>query len=218
MLTLILARTKQLRRRRGSSDKHMVLVYRCTVTPTRVILFPAEQETSNDVIRKHARHIDRFLRVQFTDEDSVMVSELTCVERVSVAYRVAANQSTSQGSRYQVSPSWNDRACETGSLFGFRYCRSQLCFPVSLWCFTWSGWPGADCHIVPLEHPRRGRCRLPAGLTEFREHGCWFFADELEPGGLTADTIRENIGLHNISETIVAKYGGTSNPTEVDYH
>jgi len=45
-------------------------VYSCMVTPTRILLFPAEQETSNDVLRRHRLHVDRFLRVQFMDEDN----------------------------------------------------------------------------------------------------------------------------------------------------
>ncbi|KAK4684115.1 RNA-dependent RNA polymerase, partial [Tremellales sp. Uapishka_1] len=66
---LVQKRSRQLRKEKLGSNHHQVWVHRCQVTPTRVLLFPPEQETSNDVIRKHGLHVDRFLRVQFTDED-----------------------------------------------------------------------------------------------------------------------------------------------------
>lgn len=66
---LVNIRAKQLRSKVTKVEAHQVWIYRCMVTPTRILLFPAEQETSNDVLRRHRLHVDRFLRVQFTDED-----------------------------------------------------------------------------------------------------------------------------------------------------
>ena len=53
-------------------SSHAVLVRRALVTPTRLLLCPPEQETSNYVLRNHPNHIDRFLRVQFADESEPM--------------------------------------------------------------------------------------------------------------------------------------------------
>ena len=44
-------------------------VRRCLVTPTHCILYPPSLETSNEMLRDHAAYADRFLRVQFVDDD-----------------------------------------------------------------------------------------------------------------------------------------------------
>lgn len=66
---IIYRRSRQLLKLRFKGDVHQARVYKCLVTPTRVCLFPPESETSNDALRQNQRHIDRFLRVQFADED-----------------------------------------------------------------------------------------------------------------------------------------------------
>ena len=44
-------------------------VRRCLVTPRRCILLPPVPETSNSVLRRFSQYTDRFLRVQFVDDD-----------------------------------------------------------------------------------------------------------------------------------------------------
>lgn len=48
---------------------HCILVRKCLVTPTRCLLQPPQQETSNSMLRAYSLYHDRFLRVQFVDED-----------------------------------------------------------------------------------------------------------------------------------------------------
>ncbi len=50
-------------------DTHLVMTRRCLITPTKCILMPPVQETSNSMLRRWAAYEDRFLRVQFVDED-----------------------------------------------------------------------------------------------------------------------------------------------------
>ena len=50
-------------------DSHLVLMRRCLITPTRCILNPPTLETSNEMLRDHGPYLDRFLRVQFVDDD-----------------------------------------------------------------------------------------------------------------------------------------------------
>ncbi|KAI0090965.1 RdRP-domain-containing protein [Irpex rosettiformis] len=50
-------------------DTHLVMTRRCFVTPTKCILMPPVPETSNSMLRRFREHEDRFLRVQFVDED-----------------------------------------------------------------------------------------------------------------------------------------------------
>lgn len=44
-------------------------MYHCLVTPTRLVLLPPGVETSTDAIRNHLSFSDRFLRVEFIDEE-----------------------------------------------------------------------------------------------------------------------------------------------------
>ena len=48
---------------------HMLLVYRAQVSPCAMVLSGPYPETTNRVLRRHADHIEYFLRVSFTDED-----------------------------------------------------------------------------------------------------------------------------------------------------
>jgi RNA-dependent RNA polymerase len=48
---------------------HTIMIRRVTVTPTRILLFPPERETSNSVLRQF-ENTDSFIRVSFADEDS----------------------------------------------------------------------------------------------------------------------------------------------------
>jgi RNA-dependent RNA polymerase len=67
-------RARQVRRPRRQPGDHVLRVYRVQITPTRVLLFPPEDETSNSVLRTFG-HVDRFLRVSFSDEeDNLFVS------------------------------------------------------------------------------------------------------------------------------------------------
>lgn len=77
---IVFVRTKQLRKRRLRGDEHQVMVYKCLVTPTRVCLFPPESETSNDALRSNALKTDRFLRVQFADEDDRIQINVTVLD------------------------------------------------------------------------------------------------------------------------------------------
>lgn len=45
-------------------------IRRCLVAPTRLLLMPPQMETSNDLLRTFKEHVDRFLRVQFIQEES----------------------------------------------------------------------------------------------------------------------------------------------------
>lgn len=65
---VIRSRGRQLSRGVHPVKKHVLRVYRVHVTPTRLLLFPPEAETSNSVLRKFGR-VDHFLRVTFTDEN-----------------------------------------------------------------------------------------------------------------------------------------------------
>ncbi|KAI0337237.1 RdRP-domain-containing protein [Trametopsis cervina] len=49
--------------------EHYVVSRRCLVTPTRCLLMPPVLETSNSVLRRFSDFHDRFLRVQFVDDD-----------------------------------------------------------------------------------------------------------------------------------------------------
>lgn len=49
---------------------NLTYIFRAVVTPTRITLHGPEIETKNRVLRKHPRHQDYFLRVQFCDEGS----------------------------------------------------------------------------------------------------------------------------------------------------
>lgn len=50
------------------------------MTPTRICLFPPELDSSNDALRKHNEHSDRFLRVHFADEDDRIQINLAVLE------------------------------------------------------------------------------------------------------------------------------------------
>ncbi|KAI0342571.1 RdRP-domain-containing protein [Trametopsis cervina] len=49
--------------------EHYIASRRCLVTPTRCLLMPPVLETSNSVLRRFSDFHDRFLRVQFVDDD-----------------------------------------------------------------------------------------------------------------------------------------------------
>lgn len=65
---VIRSRGRQLSRNPSPARKHVLHVYRVHITPTRLLLFPPEPETSNSVLRRFGR-VDHFLRVTFTDEN-----------------------------------------------------------------------------------------------------------------------------------------------------
>lgn len=74
MLTMITHRkekSKFLARHRPPPVRppYITKVYRCSITPTRLLLFPPEDDANNTVLRDYRAHSDRFLRVSFTDED-----------------------------------------------------------------------------------------------------------------------------------------------------
>ncbi|KAJ9118331.1 hypothetical protein QFC22_004244 [Naganishia vaughanmartiniae] len=52
--------------KRTQEPAHTILIRRVAITPTRILLFPPERETSNSVLRQYADH-DSFLRVTFAD-------------------------------------------------------------------------------------------------------------------------------------------------------
>ncbi|KAG8933954.1 hypothetical protein FRC02_010889 [Tulasnella sp. 418] len=51
------------------------------VTPTRVLPCPPETETSNRVLRQFHQHLDRFTRVQFTDENGQKFYMGDCIKK-----------------------------------------------------------------------------------------------------------------------------------------
>ncbi|TCD60788.1 hypothetical protein EIP91_009517 [Steccherinum ochraceum] len=51
-----------------SIPSHCFRIRRCLVTPLRCLLIAPVNETSNDLLRKYRKHVDRFLRVQFVDD------------------------------------------------------------------------------------------------------------------------------------------------------
>ncbi|EKM49158.1 uncharacterized protein PHACADRAFT_201955 [Phanerochaete carnosa HHB-10118-sp] len=53
----------------SDTGRHLTAVRRCLVTPTRCVLNPPTWETSNEMLRDHEHYVDRFLRVQFVDDD-----------------------------------------------------------------------------------------------------------------------------------------------------
>lgn len=61
-------------------DENSVVVHHCLVTPTRLVLLPPEVEVSTDAIRNHLVFSDRFLRVEFTDEEDVFQVNSTVLE------------------------------------------------------------------------------------------------------------------------------------------
>lgn len=61
--------SQQLGRVQAHTDDNSVLVYHGLVTPTRLVLLPPELETSTDALRNHLPFSDRFLRVEFIDEE-----------------------------------------------------------------------------------------------------------------------------------------------------
>lgn len=48
--------------------EHLVRIRSVQVTPTRVLVGPPQQETSNSVTREYADKLDALIRVQFVDE------------------------------------------------------------------------------------------------------------------------------------------------------
>ena len=46
-------------------EKHLVLIRRCLITPTRCILYPPALETSNSFLRANLDNLNHILRVQF---------------------------------------------------------------------------------------------------------------------------------------------------------
>lgn len=52
---------------------NVAIIHRAKVTPTHVLLYGPESETTNRVLRKYAEHHEFFLRVEFCDEDGMPV-------------------------------------------------------------------------------------------------------------------------------------------------
>lgn len=89
---LTTARALQLSGRTRPIAIGQVLVHRCTVTPTRLLLFPAELQISNEALRQHQLQEDSFIRVKFTDEDdrvhinpTVLQVDTACPEKGTIA-------------------------------------------------------------------------------------------------------------------------------------
>ncbi|CAO3612871.1 unnamed protein product [Cunninghamella echinulata] len=51
------------------NDDHFTTIYSVYVTPTSLIVQPPRIEGSNRLLRKYKHHMDRFLKVQFVEED-----------------------------------------------------------------------------------------------------------------------------------------------------
>ncbi|WWC90607.1 uncharacterized protein L201_005543 [Kwoniella dendrophila CBS 6074] len=58
-----------LRRKDPPTLDHLVLIRTVQVTPTRVLIGPPQQESSNSVTRKYSDRLHGIIRVQFTDEE-----------------------------------------------------------------------------------------------------------------------------------------------------
>lgn len=57
------------RSKKNALPTHVIMIRRVTVTPTRILLFPPERETSNSVLRQFS-NTDNFIHVSFADEDN----------------------------------------------------------------------------------------------------------------------------------------------------
>jgi RNA-dependent RNA polymerase len=70
ILYLCVEKARYIRRSKKTVvPAHTIMIRRVTVTPTRILLFPPERETSNSVLRQF-ENTDSFIRVSFADEDS----------------------------------------------------------------------------------------------------------------------------------------------------
>ncbi|KAK6910761.1 hypothetical protein I203_104793 [Kwoniella mangroviensis CBS 8507] len=66
-----------LRRKERPNLSHLVLIRTVQVTPTRVLIGPPQQESSNSVTRQYKDRLHGIIRVQFTDEeDRLYVGDL----------------------------------------------------------------------------------------------------------------------------------------------
>ncbi|KAL8286145.1 hypothetical protein RQP46_004633 [Phenoliferia psychrophenolica] len=90
-----------LSRPKRPPQSHMVFVAKVVVTPTRVLLFPPECQTSNAVLRAFPKQTEegRFIRVQFWDEGN----------RLSMGYEVKGDDLDSKEgilSRFRTNAFW----------------------------------------------------------------------------------------------------------------
>lgn len=62
------------------NDQNSAVVYHCLVTPTRLVLQPPSVESSTDAMRNHLPFSDRFLQVDFIDEEDGFQINATVLE------------------------------------------------------------------------------------------------------------------------------------------
>lgn len=127
--TLSIAKSRHLVKHQPGMSKpaHICKVYRCSVTPTRLLLFPPEEEVSNTILRKYEAYSDRFMRVTFTDEvDRVMVSAQR-IEFYAVLTPNTLDQPHRQDGRPRKRSGWDFRQSSKGSSKWVADCRAQIC-------------------------------------------------------------------------------------------
>ncbi|WVW85521.1 hypothetical protein I302_107559 [Kwoniella bestiolae CBS 10118] len=72
-----------LRKKERPNLSHLVLIRTVQVTPTRVLIGPPQQESSNSVTREYADRLDGIIRVQFTDEeDKLYVGDVKQMDNI----------------------------------------------------------------------------------------------------------------------------------------
>ena len=164
----------------SSTSGHLVLVRRCLVTPTRCMLSPPVLETSNEMLRDHAQHIDRFLRVQFVDDDGdfpvngetlIIDDKLQGMEGVFARIRRALSDGIFIAGRHYVFATFSE---SQGRLVVNNYC---------------------DSLIRLLQYA--------FDTLACRERGCWMIAEA--PPAFTVATILASMGDLS-QERIVAKH------------
>jgi hypothetical protein len=66
---------------------NVAIIHRVTITPTRVLLYGPEPETTNRVLRKYSENQEFFIRVQFCEEDGMPVRFNQRVSNVQIYHQ-----------------------------------------------------------------------------------------------------------------------------------
>lgn len=66
---ILVGKASFLRRSPLPELAHLVMIRTVLITPTRVLIGPPQQESSNSVTRRYSDRLDGIIRVQFADEE-----------------------------------------------------------------------------------------------------------------------------------------------------